>query len=80
MENNDPFGKFFLVEAKNGGKYLVYNGYTYTLNKKNAVSMTPNYESVKKIPTDLHSDPPPMNTEKENTRKIFVKNLKSRHK
>ena len=33
--------------------------------------MTPNYESIKRNPTNLHSDPPPMITEKESTHKIF---------
>ena len=96
MENIDPFRKFSFVQAKNGGKYLVYNGYTYKLNKKTpktwyllsssrcgaTMTMTPNYESIKKFPTDLHSHPPSMNAEKENIHKIFEhpQNEKSRQK
>ena len=95
MENIDPFRKFSFVQAKNGEKYLVYNGYTYKLNKKTpktwylicssrcgaAMTMTPNYESIKKFPTDLHSHPPSMNAEKEDTHKIFGKmKEKSRQK
>ena len=50
------------MQAKNGEKYLVYNGYTYKLNKKTpktwylicssgcgaTMTMTPNYENIKK--------------------------------
>ena len=39
------------------------------------MTMTPNYGTIKKWPTDLYSHPPSMNAEKENTHKI-LENLK----
>ena len=89
MENIDPFRKFSFLQAKNGGTYLVYNGYTYKLKTPKTwylicssrcgatMTMTPDYGSIKKIPTDLHSHPPSINTEKENTNKIFEKMKKN---
>ena len=72
MENVSPFKKFSFVSAKNGGQYFFYNGYTYKLNKKSpntwylcctsrcGATMTefPNFTSIKKFPTNLHSHAP----------------------
>ena len=72
MENVDPFKKFSFISAKNGGKYFFYNGYTYKLNKKTpstwylcctsrcgaTMTVFPNFTSIKKFPTNLHSHAP----------------------
>ena len=86
MENTDPFTKFTFIPAKNGGKYLLYNGYSYKLNKKTpttwylacstkcGVTMTvfPDYAKIKKFPTNLHSHAP-VDTDLEKNQKIVEK-------
>ena len=72
MENIDPTRKFSLIDAKNGGKYLVFDGYPFSVNKKTAttwymvcasrcgtsMTVSPNYGQIKKFPAPIHSHPP----------------------